>query len=107
MLKQQMFVLLAQELWPPSHKFYDFIAYLKNPIPLLPQQSLLGVQVGHLPSLKKGILNDQFFVACMICVVHIGILDKAHAKELHSLGLYGPPFKISIFAVCILIFDVT
>lgn len=59
MLKQQIcFGLLTQELWYPAHKFYNFIAYLKNPIPLFPQQGLLGVQVGHLPCLEKGMLND-------------------------------------------------
>lgn len=56
-----LFGLLAQELWPPGDNFYDFIAYLKISIPLFPEQSLLGVQVGHLPPLKKGILNDHFF----------------------------------------------
>lgn len=102
-----LFGLLTQELRPPGDNFYNFIAYSKIPIPLFPQQSLLGVQVSHLPSLKKGILNDQVFLACVICVVCIGILDRPHAKGLCSLGLYEPSFQISILDVCTLIFDVT
>ena len=75
--QQNCFGLLTQEPWSPGHKFYNFIAHLENPICLSPQQSLLGVQVRHLPSSEKGMLNDWFFLACMSCVVHIGIPGRA------------------------------
>lgn len=102
-----LFGLLTEELWPPGHKFYDFIAYLKISIPLFPQQSLPGVEVGHLPSLIKGILNDQFFLACVFSVVHIGILDRVHAKELCFLVSMDHPFKINVhsFLVSLSIFS--
>lgn len=54
----ELFWILDSELWPPGHKFYNFIAHLENSIPLSPQQKLLGVHMGHLPSSEKGILND-------------------------------------------------
>lgn len=101
MLKQQIYLGSWLKNCGLQVITYNFVAYLKPLIPPFPQQNLLGVQVGHLVSLKKGILNNKFFLACVICVVHIGILGRARAKELCSLGLYGPLLSRSAFLMCV------
>lgn len=107
--QQNCFGLLTQELWPPGHKCYSFIAHLENSIPLSPQQSLLGVQVGHFPLRKKGCWMISFSWYAWVALFVFGSWAELHGtcrRLLFPWSLWTCPFKASIFDVCTLIFDV-